>query len=262
MITKNIPASVTSGIPPKPHITGEGAVASLGMLEKVRYGPLLFTGYYRFPKTGRFRLYVGGGASFAIIFKEFNGSVEQLRVHNNWGSVLQGGAEYQLNSKYTLIIDFKEVWPAANAHGVLSDGAPSKGTRGTAIGSSDYHWFSSIGLARTYVFVRSNDEREILDALRSGPTVVYDQDGNAHGDPKLIIVKLLHGKPLMIGAGDHTYSGSGAIDVITRTCGWCGLVGLLLCGWKQRTRDCDYASADDPGTAQSRNVSAEMVCPG
>jgi outer membrane protein len=122
-VTKNISVSVTTGLPPKPHITGEGAVANLGMLGKVRYGPAFFTSYYRFPKTGRFQPYVGGGAAYAIIFKEFDGSVKNLQVHNNWGSVLQGGAEYELNSKYTLFIDFKEVWLSVNAHGVLSDGA-------------------------------------------------------------------------------------------------------------------------------------------
>ena len=125
-ITRNISVSMTSGIPPKPHITGEGAVANLGMLGKVRYGPAFFTGYYRFPITGRFRPYVGGGAAYAIIFKEFDGSVKQLEVHNNWGAVLQGGAEYELNSKYTVFVDFKEVWLAVNAHGVLSDGSPVK----------------------------------------------------------------------------------------------------------------------------------------
>ena len=125
-ITKNFSVSMTSGIPPKPHITGEGAAASLGMLGKVRYGPAFFTGYYRFPKTGPFRPYVGGGAAYAIIFKEFDGSVKNLQVHNNWGSVLQGGVEYELNSKYTLFIDFKEVWLAVNAHGVLSDGTNVK----------------------------------------------------------------------------------------------------------------------------------------
>jgi len=124
--TKNISLSVTTGIPPKPHITGEGAVANLGMLGKVRYGPAFFTGYYRIPKTGRFRPYVGGGAAYAIIFKEFDGSVKHLDVNNNCGSVLQGGAEYELNSKYTLFIDFKEVWLAINAHGVLSDGTEVK----------------------------------------------------------------------------------------------------------------------------------------
>ena len=125
-ITKNVSVTVTSGIPVKPHVTGEGAAASLGMLGKVRYGPVLFSGQYRFPQIGRIRPYVGGGAAYAIILKNFDGSVKDLRVNNNWGSVLQGGAEYEVNSKYTLFFDFREVWLAVNAHGVLSDGTPVK----------------------------------------------------------------------------------------------------------------------------------------
>lgn len=125
-ITKNIAAAVTVGVPPKPHITGEGAVASLGVLGKVRYGPAFFTGYYRFPKVGRVRPYVGGGAAYAIIFKEFDGSVTQLGVHNNWGSLLQGGVEYEVNKKYDLFFDFKEVWLAVDAHGQLNGNVPVK----------------------------------------------------------------------------------------------------------------------------------------
>jgi outer membrane protein len=125
-VTKNISLSMTTGIPVKPHVTGEGKAASLDMLGKVRYGPALFTVYYRFPKTGRFRPYIGGGAAYAIIFKDFDGSVNDLKVHNNWGSVVQGGAEYEVNSKYTLFFDFKEVWLAVNAHGVLNDGTAVK----------------------------------------------------------------------------------------------------------------------------------------
>ena len=125
-ITKNIAASVTVGVPPKPHITGEGAVASLGVLGKVRYGPVFFTGSYRFPKVGRVRPYGGGGAAYAIIFKEFDGSVTQLGVHNNWGSILQGGVEYEVNKKYDLFFDFKEIWLAVDAHGQLSGNVPMK----------------------------------------------------------------------------------------------------------------------------------------
>ena len=125
-ITNNISVSVTTGIPVKPHVTGEGAAAPLGILGKVRYGPMIVAGQYHFPKVGRVTPYVGGGAAYAIIFKNFDGSVKNLRVNNNWGSVLQGGAEYELNSKYTLFVDFKEVWLAVNAHGVLSDGTAVK----------------------------------------------------------------------------------------------------------------------------------------
>lgn len=125
-ITKNISATVTSGIPVKPHVTGEGAAASLGILGKVRYGPMIVAGQYRFPKIGRFRPYAGGGAAYAIIFKNFDGSVNNLKVHNNWGPVLQGGTEYEANSKYTFFVDFKEVWLSVNADGVLSDGTGVK----------------------------------------------------------------------------------------------------------------------------------------
>jgi outer membrane protein len=125
-ITNNISVSATSGIPVKPHVTGEGAAASLGVLGKVRYGPMILSGQYRFPKIGRIRPYAGGGAAYAIIFKNFDGSVKDLRVNNNWGSVVQGGAEYEVNSKYTLFFDFKEVWLSVNAHGVLSDGTAVK----------------------------------------------------------------------------------------------------------------------------------------
>lgn len=121
-ITKDISVSVMSGIPVKPHVTGEGTAAPLGILGKVRYGPMIFTGQYRFPKVGRFRPYAGGGAAYAIIFKNFDGSVKDLKVHNNWGSVIQAGTEYEVNSKYTFFVDFKEVWLAVNANGVLSDG--------------------------------------------------------------------------------------------------------------------------------------------
>ena len=125
-ITENLSVLVTSGIPVKPHVTGEGAAAPLGILGKVRYGPAIFSGQYRFPKIGRFWPYVGGGAAYAIIFKNFDGSVKNLQVNNNWGSVIHAGTEYEVNSKYTVFVDFKEVWLAVNAHGVLDDGTDVK----------------------------------------------------------------------------------------------------------------------------------------
>ena len=125
-ISRNFSVTVTSGIPVKPHVTGEGTAASLGILGKVRYGPMIFAGQYRFPKVGRFRPYAGGGAAYAIIFKNFDGTVKDLKVHNNWGSMVQGGVEYEVNSKYTMFMDFKQVWLSVNADGVLSDGTQVK----------------------------------------------------------------------------------------------------------------------------------------
>jgi hypothetical protein len=98
----------------------------------------------------------------------------------------------------------------------------------TAIGSSDYHWFNSLGICRTYVFVRNNDEAEILDALRAGRTVVYDREGNAFGSPELI--RLLEDQPITRDSGDYNYSGSGVVDVITRTLGWLDRIGTI---WRE-----------------------------
>ena len=102
----------------------------------------------------------------------------------------------------------------------------------TAVGSSDYHWFNSLGICRTYVFVRNNDEAEILDALRAGRTVVYDREGNAYGNPELI--ELLQDEPIMRESGDYTYRGTGVVDVVTRTLGWLGVIGLVLFGRKKK----------------------------
>jgi hypothetical protein len=96
----------------------------------------------------------------------------------------------------------------------------------TAVGSSDYHWFNSLGMCRTYVFVRNNDEREILEALRIGRTVVYDPEGNAYGKPELI--RLLQEQPVTREVADYDYSGLSLIDRLARTCGLFGLLGLVL----------------------------------
>jgi hypothetical protein len=114
--------------------------------------------------------------------------------------------------------------------------AKDNGRSLTAIGASDYHWFNSFGLARTYVFVHSADENGILDALRNGRTVVYDAEGSMYGRPELI--QLLQEHPMPQHAGTYDYSRSGAIDGITRVCGWCGLLGLLLFGREKEISSC------------------------
>ena len=42
-----------------------------------------------------------------------------------------------------------------------------------------------MGLCRTYVFVQEPTEKDLLDALREGRTVVYDRD-HVYGDPAMI----------------------------------------------------------------------------
>jgi hypothetical protein len=96
----------------------------------------------------------------------------------------------------------------------------------TAIGSSDYHGFSVLGLARTLVFARGDDEAAVMDALRSGRTVVFDRHARAYGDPRLI--DLLQREPYAMREQDYGYRGSGWLDRAARALGWLGVVGLVV----------------------------------
>ncbi len=105
----------------------------------------------------------------------------------------------------------------------------------TAIGSSDYHFFSPLGITRTLVFAERDDAASVVDALKRGRTVVYDLDGQAYGDPALI--ELLAREPYTMRAQDYGYAGAGTLDRVARVAGWLGLVGLLLFRPTRRRRD-------------------------
>jgi hypothetical protein len=53
-----------------------------------------------------------------------------------------------------------------------------------AIGSSDYHGLSRLGVCRTYVFARENSEQGILEAIRAHRTLVFE-GRRVFGDPVL-----------------------------------------------------------------------------
>lgn len=123
-ITKDLSLTLMGGVPPKPTITGEGSVASLGELGKVRYGPAILTAEYHLPTLAGFRSYAGAGTAYAIILKDHDAAVSQLGVHNNWGFVAEGGVEHQLTRNLALFADVKEVWLAVNAHGSVDGVGP------------------------------------------------------------------------------------------------------------------------------------------
>jgi predicted metal-dependent phosphoesterase TrpH len=107
-------------------------------------------------------------------------------------------------------------------------GAIASGHKLTAIGSSDYHFFSPLGVCRTLLFAEDRGEDAAMDALRNGRTVVYDLEGHAYGDPALVAE--LEREPYTFRREDYGYRGNGAIDRVTRVIGWLGLLGLVLFG--------------------------------
>ena len=106
--------------------------------------------------------------------------------------------------------------------------ALADGKRLTAVASSDYHFFSPLGVTRTLVFARSDSESDILAALREGKTVVHDLQGRAYGDPALI--EALREDPYSMRPQDYGYRGNGWIDRVTRLLARAALAGLVLFG--------------------------------
>ena len=118
-ITKAFSIQMMGGIPPRPVVTGERAVASLGDLGAVRYGPVVLSGIYHIPRRRGWRPYIGAGAVYAIVLDDHDGAVSDLRVLNNWGFALQGGVEHAIWNNLDLFADVKEAWLAVDAHGNL-----------------------------------------------------------------------------------------------------------------------------------------------
>jgi hypothetical protein len=106
--------------------------------------------------------------------------------------------------------------------------ARAEGKTLTAVASSDYHFFSPLGVTRTLVFAKSASEGDVMEALRAGKTVVFDLAGQAYGDPDL--VQALAAEPYEVRAQDYNYRGNGALDRALRVAGLLALAGLLLFG--------------------------------
>ena len=127
-LTRHIAVSLLVGAPPKPTITGDGTIASLGELGRVRFGPVMLTGFYRFRPADAFTPYAGLGMAYVIVFNEYDGAVEDLDVHDNWGYVAQAGAEVHVSPKCAFYVDLKHAWLDVEADGFLAGGVPLSAT--------------------------------------------------------------------------------------------------------------------------------------
>jgi outer membrane protein len=124
-VTPNIAASLMIGFPPKPTLTGEGSVAAYKGLGSVRYAPAVASAHYHLLRTGAFQPYVGGGAVYAITLKNYDLAIHGFKVHNHWGSAVQGGADFRVTNRLTLFGDFKQIFLFVNAKGMMGGVVPA-----------------------------------------------------------------------------------------------------------------------------------------
>lgn len=119
--SNNFAISFTGGVPPLAKVNGAGSLDAVGELGAIRYGPAVVTAQYHFTQFGRFQPYVGAGPVFLHIFKNEDGAVRNLRVRNHSGFAVEVGAEYQLDSHWSLYFDAKKARLKTTATGMLGD---------------------------------------------------------------------------------------------------------------------------------------------
>jgi predicted metal-dependent phosphoesterase TrpH len=98
-------------------------------------------------------------------------------------------------------------------------------TGAAPIGSSDFHAHGSVGICRTFLFVRDSTERDVLDAIRQHRTVVY-ANGQVFGDPALVQMA----ERLRLGdvAASYTRASGGVLDWVSRIAAAAALLGIAL----------------------------------
>ncbi|MGA9900097.1 MAG: hypothetical protein WBQ09_18530 [Terriglobales bacterium] len=118
------------------------------------------------------------------------------------------------------------IYVRAKAHRELPEFYGRK--RMTAMGDSDYHGVGPMGLCRTYVFAADDSEGAVMEALRTGHTVVYERDGKAYGDPELVRLAAQN------GLFEKTRPASPrAVVKISGGCGIAGLLGVFVFGLRR-----------------------------
>ena len=115
--------SLTGGLPPREDVRATGSLAPFGKLGELEYGPAALTAHYHFTRFGAFQPYFGGGVAVMFVFADDDGAAANLEVDNAAGGAVQVGADWMLNERWGLLVDYKKAWFDTSASGSLG-GAP------------------------------------------------------------------------------------------------------------------------------------------
>ena len=85
----------------------------------------MVTAHYHVTNFGPlFQPYVGGGASYTIVFRSQSLGLSDLSVRNAFGAVAQGGIEAMVNEHWGLVLDAKKIFVTTGAKGTAG-GVPA-----------------------------------------------------------------------------------------------------------------------------------------
>lgn len=123
-VTPNIAIALSAGVPPVAHLkaTGLTVAGALGtdLLGSVRYGPAMLLLQYHFTQFGAIQPYFGVGAAYVLNFGNISdGILRDFSIDQNFGLVLQGGADLMLTQNWGVFVDLKKIFYATDAQGFL-----------------------------------------------------------------------------------------------------------------------------------------------
>jgi outer membrane protein len=117
---------LTIGVPARTRVTGTGAAEPFRELGTGRYGPMALTIRCTFNDIGRWHPYIGTGVTYFVVLKEYDAFINDLKIDNAFGRVMQVGIQYDINPQLGLFFDTKKLFVKTSARGNLPafGGAP------------------------------------------------------------------------------------------------------------------------------------------
>jgi outer membrane protein len=123
-ITPNLGIELSAGIPPLAHLkaTGLTLTPQLGTnnLGSTRIGPAMLLLRYQFTNFGPIQPYLGAGGVYMLNFgNNSDGILSNLSVNQNFGFVVQAGADYMLTPNWGVFVDGKKLFYSTDVSGDL-----------------------------------------------------------------------------------------------------------------------------------------------
>lgn len=116
-VLPHVSLSVTGGLPPKTHVTGEGTIASAGRLGSARYGTVVGLADYHFNLSGRFQPWIGAGPAALVIMSTEGATIQNLKVGNRVGAAVQIGANYMISPHWGVFASATQNFVGSEAKG-------------------------------------------------------------------------------------------------------------------------------------------------
>ena len=114
-LTRHISVGFAAGYPPTFTVKGAGSMSALGTAGQMTGGPAGAGVLYHFNRDGRIQPYIGGGASFLIVFGTKDGALSHLKADDSVGGLVQAGADVFVNKHWGFYLDVKKAWIGTTA---------------------------------------------------------------------------------------------------------------------------------------------------